>query len=295
MFDYKLLEAFALVIEEGGFEKAAQKLHLTQSAVSQRIRQLEEQYGQILLQRTSPPRPTQSGLPLLAHYRQVKQLEDDLEHQRQSARPAFATLAVGINADTLATWFPEAVRPFLLRENVVLDLHVDDQERTHELLLSGKVWGCISTRRQPMQGCRATLLGRERYSMFATEEYASRWFTDGLTRDNLARAPMARFNRKDDLNRRMLSRLVGEKTLVPPTFFIPSPEKYAEFLLWGCCWGILPQQQAREFEADGRLCNITPEHAIDVHLYWHCWNLKSALMQRFNNWIIQSAGEALTK
>ena len=58
MLDYKLLEAFAMVIIEGGFEKASRRLHLTQSAISQRVKLLEDQYGQILLKRTSPPEPT---------------------------------------------------------------------------------------------------------------------------------------------------------------------------------------------------------------------------------------------
>ena len=61
--DYKLLKALAAVLDAGGFEKAAQHLNLTQSAVSQRIRLLEDQIGAILLTRTSPPVATEAGEP----------------------------------------------------------------------------------------------------------------------------------------------------------------------------------------------------------------------------------------
>ena len=54
MLDYKHIEALAKVIQEGGFERAAQALFLTQSAVSQRVRQLEESSGQILKTSLSP-------------------------------------------------------------------------------------------------------------------------------------------------------------------------------------------------------------------------------------------------
>ena len=69
MLDYKLLEALAQVVQSGGFDKAAQELHITQSAVSQRVKLLEGQTGQILLARTTPPRATEAGRNLLKHFR----------------------------------------------------------------------------------------------------------------------------------------------------------------------------------------------------------------------------------
>ena len=63
--DYRTLQALDAVIRERGFERAAQKLCITQSAVSQRIKQLENMFGQPLLVRTVPPRPTEQGQKLL--------------------------------------------------------------------------------------------------------------------------------------------------------------------------------------------------------------------------------------
>jgi len=294
MFDYKLIEAFAMVILEGGFEKAARKLHLTQSAVSQRIKQLEDQYGQILLKRIAPPEPTEQGLPLLVHYRQVYQLEADLHHLRQERRSApFASLPVGLNADSLATWFLLAIDTFLDQEQIVLDLHVDDQELTHELLQEGKVWGCISTRNRPLQGCRVTRLGRVKYGIFATEQFVRQWFPDGLSLLAAEKAPMARYNRKDDLNARMFSLLFGRQPENPPTFFLPSTEIYGQFVIASKCYGILPEQQSQPLETSGKIINLSPPHLVDVELFWHCWSLRSALMERFSNHLLASAQQLL--
>ena len=81
--DYRTLQALDAVIRERGFERAAQKLCITQSAVSQRIKQLENMFGQPLLVRTVPPRPTEQGQKLLALLRQVELLEKELRSTAQ--------------------------------------------------------------------------------------------------------------------------------------------------------------------------------------------------------------------
>jgi LysR family transcriptional regulator, chromosome initiation inhibitor len=283
MLEYRNLETFATVILEGGFDKAARKLHLTQSAVSQRVRLLEEQHGQILLQRSTPPQPTEAGLPLLYHYRKVKQLEDDLLTATAPTRDGtFNTVAIAINADTLATWLYPALAGLLDSHRLVVDLQVDDQDATHQLMQSGHVWGCISTRPDPLQGCSTVRLGGVRYAMFCTTSFRDRWFPAGLNEEHLARAPMARYNRKDDLNSRLFEVLEVTPTLTPPTFYVPSTEMYGHFVAEGRCWGVLPEQQSEPLERDGRIVNLCPQHWVEVVLYWHCWNRKSALMADFS-------------
>ncbi len=296
MLDYKLIEAFAMVILEGGFEKASRKLHLTQSAVSQRVKQLEDQYGQVLLKRTSPPEPSEAGLPLLVHYRQVKQLEDDLHLTTMADQKAsFTSLAIAVNADTLATWFFSAINDLLQENNIVLDLYVDDQDRTHELLQEGKVWGCITTRKKPLQGCSSTPLGKVNYGIFSTKAFAEKWFANGLSAEAFNRAPMARYNRKDDLNNRMFALLLDKEPENPPTFFIPSTEAYGRFVSEGKCYGILPEQQSQELEASGKIINLKPDSCIEVELFWHCWNLKSSLMENFNRSLLLKIRAILRK
>ncbi len=294
MFDYKNIEAFAMVVIEGGFEKAANKLHLTQSAVSQRVKSLEDTYGSILLKRTTPPEPTETGLPLLIHYRQVKQLEEDfLFSSAGEKRSQFASIAIGVNADTLATWFLSSVKDLLREKNIVLDIHVDDQEQTHELMKEGKVWGCITTRKRSLQGCRSDFLGMVKYGIFATESFRETWFKNGLSLNALEHAPMARYNRKDDLNSCMFNLLLKQQPQNPPTFFIPSTETYGDFVAEGFCYGILPHQQSKELEKQGTIINLCPEINLNIELYWHTWNLKSEMMKTFNNSFVKNAKEIL--
>ncbi len=282
MLDYKLVEAFAGVIEEGGFDKAARRLHITQSAVSQRIKQLEEQYGQVLLQRTSPPKPTASGTSLLSHYRQVQHLEEDLFLRRAAGTTnRFISLALGINADTLATWFFAAVQPFLREEKVVLDLHIDDQDQTHKLLQEGRVWGSITTRSTAIQGCRIIALGTMHYGLFCSSTFAETWFPDGLNLSAAGKAPILRFNRKDGLNDQMFQQIFNTSPADIPTFFVPSSEMFVEFIREGFCYGVLPEQQSRPLLVEGALVDLAPDHTVKVDLYWHCWNLRSVVLENF--------------
>lgn len=296
MIDYKLLEALAMVITEGGFDKAAKKLFITQSAVSQRVKQLEDQHGVVLLQRTTPPQPTRAGVELLIHYRQVRQLESDLLAQQSLEEDkGFKSLAIGINADSLNTWFFHVVHPLLKEKQIVLDLHVDDQEQTHKLMQQGKVWGCISTREQPLQGCKVTPLGAVRYGIFSTADFHATWFKEGLTEENLLKAPMARFNTKDDLNQAMFLLITGKELLQTPTFYLPSTHIYAEFVEAGLCYGILPEQQSGPLVQEQKIINLSPEHYLDIQLYWHCWNLKSTLMEQFSTSFIKLAQQTLRR
>ena len=204
MHDPKCLSALMAVAEEGGFERAARRLNLTQSAVSQRIRQLEEQLGQPVLARTQPPRPTPTGQALLRHARRLALLEHELAEELREglggagqAQPGpdgpWRTLALAVNADTLATWLTGAVLPLLTEggqaRRLALDLRVDDQERTHGMLRRGEVAGCVSTRPTPMQGCRVQALGVMRYHCCAAPDFPPRPRSRSATRSAISTPP----------------------------------------------------------------------------------------------------------
>ncbi len=290
MFDYKLIEAMAMVAREGGFDKAAGKLHITQSAVSQRVKLLEEPAGQVLIARTTPPRETSAGRKLVKHYLQVKRLEDDLAGEMdEPAGKGFSSMTVGINADSLATWFMDAIRSFLLEERVLLDIRVDDQELTHRLLKEGEVTGCISTRDHPMQGCRIAYMGCMNYRMLAAPGFAAEWFPEGLAIEEVRRAPAVVFNRKDELHHKLLRQVLGEAPSPFPTHYVPSAEKFTEFIQSGVGYGMLPDHQSAPSVRDGRLVDLAPGRHASVNLYWHCWNLKSNLLETMTRHLIQRA------
>lgn len=293
MLDYKLIEALAMVVRERGFEKAAQKLFLTQSAVSQRIKLLEDQTGQVLLSRTNPPRATSAGQRILKHYLQVKRLEEDLLDVLAPAESDdFIELAVGINRDSIATWFMEAVQPFLSKERVLLDLRCEDQEQTHILLKDGEVIGCISAKDQPMQGCRVDYLGRMDYRLTASPDFAGKWFPNGLTPEAFSVAPAIIFNRKDELHARYLKKYFSVE-LQTPAHYVPSSEKFADFIASDLAYGMLPDQQSRSLLETGELIDLNPGAMLTVNLYWHCWNLKSDLLDAFSKCLISGARKIL--
>jgi len=296
MFDYKLLEALALVAQQGGFDKAATALHITQSAVSQRVKLLEDQMGQILIARTMPPRITQAGRNLLKHYLQVKQLEDDLgrEMDTQPDR-GYTSIAVGLNADSLATWFLSAIQSFVAKEDILIDLRIDDQEQTHRMLKDGDVVGCISTRENPLQGCRIDYLGCMNYHMLASPEFAEKWFPNGLSLADARHAPAIIFNRKDELHHKLFLQVLGTVPDIVPTNFIPSAEKFVDFMLMGLGYGMLPSQQSDPFVKSGRLVDLVPDYNIPVKLYWHCWNLKSKLLIKFTQQLTFGAKKLLNE
>jgi LysR family transcriptional regulator (chromosome initiation inhibitor) len=293
MLDYKLVEAFASVLGQGGFEKAARALHLSQGAVSQRVKLLEEQAGCVLLVRSTPPVPTPAGQEMLKHFRQVKRLEADLGQGLGSPGQGFDTLAVGVNADSLATWFFPAVDPFLDAHPVLLDLSVDDQAATLGLLKAGEVLGCVSDRAEPVQGCRAEYLGDMDYRLYATKSYKMKYYRDGNTLEAAEAAPILIFNRKDVMHEVLLGRALGARPELRNGFYLPSSERFAPTIATGRVAGMLPDQQAAPYLERGEFVDLLPGHVFTVRLHWHCWNLDSGRLAGFSEAIVRGARSLL--
>ena len=279
-----------MVIQEGGFEKAAAQLHLTQSAVSQRVRLLEDRTGKILLSRSTPPRATLSGEQLVKHYLQVKLLEDGLHAElKTSQETGPVKLAVGVNADSLASWFLTAVGPLFRDGQLLIDLQVDDQEQTHKLLKEGAVVGCISDKSSPIQGCRVESLGTMTYRLLASPAYLANWYADGLTHSAARSAPAVLFNRKDKLHHKFLAQALGRSIQLQAVHYIPAFEPFMAMISGGYACGMLPDWQSEALRKDGRLIEVDPRTQLAVGLYWHCWNLASAPLQRFSTQLITAA------
>jgi LysR family transcriptional regulator (chromosome initiation inhibitor) len=290
MFDYKLLEALACVVHEQGFDKASQKLHITQSAVSQRIKLLEDQVGQVLVTRMVPPQATRDGKRFLKHYMQVKNLEADLERTMETrGKKNFQVFPIGINADSLSTWFFPAITGFLKKHSVLLDLKVDDQDETHKLLRNGEVSGCISSEKSPVQGCRVTTIGTMNYRLAATKKFVKQYFLQGLDEQRIQSAPAVIFNRKDDLHDMAFKKLFKQNIKNIPVNYVPSSEKFVQMIMDGLAYGMIPDLQGLEHIRSGHLVDIVPSCHIKVKLYWHRWSLKSKLIDDFSRTIVKNA------
>ncbi len=279
MLDNRFLEALAAVVEEGGFDKAARKLHLTQSAVSQRIRNLEDQVGQVLVVRSVPPEPTDAGRKLIRHLRKVQLMEHELEESLGLGdSEEFTSLPVGVNADSLATWFLNALEGFISKHRVLLDLYVDDENRTYEMLKNGEVVGCIGTDKGAVKSCRSEFLTTIDYLCVCTPQFYEKWFSSGFIYENLDKAPAAVFNRKDETQSMMLKKMFPKCEINHPVFYVPSSESFVDVVGRGFVYGMVPEMQAKKLIEAGELVEVSAEARVPVTLYWHSWNVENQLL-----------------
>ena len=289
MFDYKLLSALAAVVEQAGFERAAQVLGLSQSAVSQRIKLLEARIGQPVLIRATPPSPTEIGRRLLNHVQQVRLLERDL----QSAVPALddeglpERLRIALNADSLATWWAPAVSDFCADQHLLLDLVVEDQTVGLKRMRAGEVAACLCASERPVAGARSVLLGAMRYRALASPAFVARHFPDGVRADLLSKTPALVFGPDDFLQHRYLAALGGDGSF--EHHLCPSSEGFIRLTEAGLGWGLVPELQVREQLANGVLVELLPDKPIDVPLYWHHWRNGGQLLGQLTEHLTRSA------
>lgn len=293
MFDYKLLSALAAVIEQAGFERAAQVLGLSQSAVSQRIKLLEARIGQPVLIRATPPSPTDIGRRLLNHVQQVRLLERDLLGQvpalDEEGRPE--RLRIALNADSLATWWVAAVGDFCADQHLLLDLVVEDQDVGLKRMRAGEVAACLCGSERPVAGARSQLLGAMRYRALASPGFIARYFAAGISVERVARAPALVYGPDDFLQHRYLASLGIEGGFAH--HLCPSSEGFIRMAEAGLGWGLVPELQVREQLQRGTLVELLEGHVIDVPLYWHHWRNGGQLLTQLTDHLAQQAGQWL--
>ncbi|WP_298134389.1 LysR family transcriptional regulator ArgP [Micropruina sp.] len=289
----ELAETLATIVDEGTLDAAAARLHLTPSAVSQRLKVLERQVGRVLLVRSKPVRPTEAGYAVVRMARQLALLEHDLLLGLGADDPDGTPISVplAVNADSLATWFLEPLAELAGSQPVVFDLHRDDQDFTAGLLESGTVMGAVTSRARPVAGCRVVPLGVMRYEAMARPEFVDRWLPDGPTGAALARAPLVDFDRRDDLQTDWLTER-GVDPALPPRHFVPASADYARAVRAGLGWGLLPRFQSTDALAAGELVGLGGP-PMDVALYWQQWNLRSPLLDAIASGIVDGARRLL--
>lgn len=268
------LRTLAAVIEHGTFDRAAEALRITPSAVSQRMKGLEQQTGRVLVLRTKPIQPTPAGRVLLRLARQVALLESEaLEALGSGGSAARPVIPLVVNADSLATWVLPALSTV---SDVSFEITLDDQEHTLDRLRDGTAMAAITSDPEPVPGCLVRRLGSMRYRPAASPGFVERWFADGIDPVSLDRAPMLVFDRKDALQDRYLdARAPGAH---PPRHYVPASTEFVRAAVFGLGWGMLPDLQVEAHIADGSLLTLDDEGAIDVPLYWQQWSVESSTL-----------------
>lgn len=282
MLDYASLAAVAAVAREGSFEKAATALGVTPSAVSQRVKGLEERLGAILLTRGVPCRPTGIGAKLCAHVEQVRLLESEVVHDLPGLavqEPGATTVRVAVNADSVSTWFPRAAAQFAAETGAMLDLVMDDEAHTAERLRTGEVLAAVTADPAPVPGCKIYPLGAIDYVATASPGFISRFFPDGVDAASLQGAPMLRFDRRDELQARWVRQAWGTP-VSPPVHWTPSTQGMLDMTLAGLGWSMTPLPLATPHLDAGRLVELPPHRPISVALYWQRTRLAARLLDR---------------
>lgn len=295
MLDYPALAALAAVIRDGSFERAAATLGVTPSAVSQRVRALEERVGAVLVVRGQPCRPTALGQRLCAHVDRVALLEADLAPALGTADGAASTpLRIAVNADSLATWFPQAVAGFAATSDMRLDLTLDDELHTAERLRSGEVLAAVTADPEPVQGCRTLALGSLRYVACASPPFMERYFPSGVDAMSLASAPYLRFDRRDHLQARWVGEAYGVELEAAP-HWVPSTQAFLDLALAGVGWGLQPLSLAAPALAAGRLVLVGSAHAVAVTLHWTVARLEIQALRLLTQAVRRAAGDQLQR
>ncbi|WP_173922932.1 LysR family transcriptional regulator ArgP [Agromyces sp. Marseille-P2726] len=291
---FDLARTLAVVIDEGTLDAAARRLRLTPSAVSQRIKALEHQLGRVLLVRSKPVRATDAGTAVVRLARQLALLEHDalMEFGVDAPSDRRVSIALAVNADSLATWFLPALARVSERHPIVFDLHRDDQDFTAGFLESGTVMGAVTSQAAAVAGCLVRPLGLMRYQAVAAPAFARHWRLDhGDGREGLAGAPVVDFDRRDDLQRdHLVAR--GVDPDLPPRHYVPASNDFAAAIKLGLGWGMLPGFQCDAELERGELVRIGGA-PIDVPLYWQQWNLRSPLLDAIAHELAVEARRAL--
>ena len=312
--DYRTLQALDAVIRERGFERAAQKLCITQSAVSQRIKQLENMFGQPLLVRTVPPRPTEQGQKLLALLRQVELLEEEwLGDEQTGSTPLLLSLAV--NADSLATWLLPALAPVLADSPIRLNLQVEDETRTQERLRRGEVVGAVSIQHQALPSCLVDKLGAldylfvsskpfaEKYFpnklgaldylFVSSKPFAEKYFPNGVTRSALLKAPVVAFDHLDDMHQAFLQQNFDLPPGSVPCHIVNSSEAFVQLARQGTTCCMIPHLQIEKELASGELIDLTPGLFQRRMLYWHRFAPESRMMRKVTDALLDYGHKVL--
>ncbi|MGP4013387.1 LysR family transcriptional regulator ArgP [Streptomyces sp. 4N124] len=282
------------VVDEGTFDAAASALHVTPSAVSQRVKALEQRTGRVLLTRTKPVRATESGEVVVRFARQLARLERDARAELGMTSAGEPTrVSIAVNADSLATWFLGALTRLPAEPRLCFELRREDEDHTAALLREGQVMAAVTSSPDAVAGCSVRALGRMRYLAVASPEFAEA-HRDGPLRD----APAVNFDRRDDFQDGFVRRLPGGEGgghggASQVRHFIPTSEGFAAAVAAGLGWGMLPEAQAVPLLRAGRLVQLAPERPVDVPLYWQQWKLDSPALAAVADAVSATAAETL--
>lgn len=292
-FQTEQLRTFLAVLEHGTFDAAAGALHVSASAVSQRIKAMEQAAGQVLLQRTTPIQATVPGAVVHRLARQLRQLEADAAAELGVAGASSAPIPVAVNADSLATWFIDALAAVPAGSGLTFEVLREDEQHSAGLLRSGEVMAAVTAAPDPVQGCSVVPLGALRYRAVASAAFLRLWFPGGFSARQLGDAPTIQFDRSDTLQSHFLASVTGGSP-AGRQHFIPDTFQFAAAVRAGLGWGLMPEAHCAGGLRDGSLVELVPGRVTAVPLYWQRWKIRSAALDLLSAAVRTAAAAALS-
>ncbi len=291
MIDPTQLQTLAAILRHGSFEMAATEMGVTPSAVSQRIRALEERMGAPLVRRGTPCQATPLGARMARHAEDLRLLEQALaEDVAEFTSEMAPVLRIAVNADSLATWFMPAL---LSMPAARFDLVIDDQDHSTDWLRRGEVQATVTGHADPVPGCDAFPLGLQRFVATASTAFAQRWFgASPPTPETLTTAPALTFNQKDRLQSIWAEGVAGRPVILP-THYLPSSRGFVDAALLGLGWGVIPESLVRDHIRAGKLVEIMPERPLDVPLYWQVGRITARALKPLTQAVRKAAAAEL--
>lgn len=293
MIPADLAHTLAVTVECGSLEAAADELGISQPAVSQRIKALESIAGTVLLIRSRPVRATAAGEAVVAHGRRLALMDELVARDLGLAAGLGKAIPLGVNADSLATWFLAPLAELSTHHGMTFTLHRDDEDYTHRLLETGTVIAAVTTRADAVPGCAVTALGCLTYAPVASQGFGHRHFPKGGAPTEFEKAPIVDFDERDDLQTRWLSEQ-GIDASGAPRHRIPASSQFAAAIGAGLGWGLLPREQREQLEAATGLPLIhLPGPHVRVPLFLQRWRSSSATLDTICETIVSHARAAL--
>ena len=291
-FDPAQLAALSAVLRYGAFDQAAAELNVTPSAVSQRVKALEDHIGTALVHRGSPCTATPAGQRLAKHAGDLGLLEAQLIRDLSlTGVKSGARLRLAVNADSLATWFIPALAQV---PDLLFDLVIDDQDHSTDWLERGEVSAAIASTGKTARGFESVDLGALRYVATASPAFLARWFPDGVTAEALACAPCLVFNQKDRLQARWMASVTSARP-APPCHMLPSTHAFIDAAKAGIGWGMNPAALVQDALREGTLVALIPDKPLDVGLFWQVSRALSGAIAPLTRAVRNAAAEHLLR
>ena len=279
MLNLYQLQSFVTVISEGSMTGAADKLYLTQPAISQQIRNLEEELGvELLVRGVRQIKPTLQGEILFDFAKRVLQMAQQAE---VAVRALGAELKGQLKVGTLNSMGVHLMSPIvsrLLKYNAKLSIVIDYgegpdlvqafQRRELDLLILPEVERQFGL---SLPEADKKFLFRE--EMWLCGSGKDMDMPKQTTLDQVGKYPLIFFSREyPDFNKQLLESLQAHKVNIEPTFISPNVGTLKRVIESGLGWGFLPSSSIKKQVRSGRMNHVDVKdlsYEFEFYFYSH--------------------------